>query len=42
VRDEAARDDALAIEEVTVQSSDSIAVQMRNGGGFLGRFTVEP
>ena len=42
VRDEAARDDALAIEEVTVQSSDSIPVQMRNGGGFLGRFTVEP
>jgi alpha-glucosidase len=39
VRDDPARDDAVVIEEKTARSDESLTVQMRNGGGFVGQFT---
>ena len=38
VHDDAAKDDAVLVEEKTAQSGDSLTIQMRNGGGFVARF----
>jgi len=42
VRDDAARDDAVAVEDKTVRSGESWTIHMRNGGGFVARFKKEP
>lgn len=39
VRDDGARDDAVSIEHSTARRSETLAIEMRNGGGFVGRFT---
>jgi alpha-glucosidase len=42
VRDDAARDDAVVVEDRTCRPGDSLTIQMRNGGGFVARFKKEP
>ena len=38
VRDDKDNDAAVAIDSATVQRSDTLSVELRSGGGFLGRF----
>ncbi len=39
VRDDPAKDDALIVEDKAVQRRDSLSIVMRNGGGFVARFS---
>ncbi len=39
VRDKAGDDAAVEIEHVTHQRSDTLTIELRAGGGFLGRFS---
>ena len=39
VRDDKEKADAVVLEEREVQRSDSLTIEMPNGGGFVGRFT---
>jgi alpha-glucosidase len=39
VRDEKEKADAVVLENETVQRTDTITIEMPNGGGFVGRFT---
>jgi alpha-glucosidase len=41
VRDDNEKDDAVTIEDKTVQRGDSLAIDLRRGGGFLARFSKE-
>ena len=41
VRDDMQNDAAVKLEDATVNRGDSLAIEMRNGGGFVGRFTKE-
>jgi alpha-glucosidase len=41
VRDDMQNDADVELEEATVARADSLTIDMRNGGGFLGRFTKE-
>lgn len=39
VRDDKQKSDAVVLESKTVQRSDSLTIEMTNGGGFVGRFS---
>jgi alpha-glucosidase len=41
VRDDLEKDAAVALEEKTLTRSDSLEINMRDGGGFLARFTKQ-
>ena len=39
VRDDKENDAAMSIENATVQRSDSLKIELRSAGGFVGRFS---
>jgi alpha-glucosidase len=39
VRDRESDPAAVTIEEATISSNDTIGIELRTGGGFIGRFT---
>lgn len=39
VRDNKENDAAVAVEKTTARRSDSLTIELRSGGGFVGRFT---
>jgi alpha-glucosidase len=39
VGDHAEKDDAVVVEEKTLQRGDTLKIRMRNGGGFVARFS---
>ena len=41
VRDNMEQDAAVILEEAVLDREDSLKIQMRNGGGFVGRFTKD-
>ena len=41
VRDSKEKPDAVVLEEQTLQRSDTLTIEMTNGGGFLARFAKE-
>jgi alpha-glucosidase len=41
VRDNPTNDAAVLVENTTVQRSDGLAVELRSGGGFVGRFVKQ-
>ncbi len=41
VRDNKEKADAVVLEDKTVQRSDTLTIEMTNGGGFLARFVKE-
>jgi hypothetical protein len=41
VRDDLQNDAAVELEEAALTSNDSLTIEMRDGGGFLGRFAKE-
>ncbi|OHB78270.1 MAG: hypothetical protein A2Z25_20070 [Planctomycetes bacterium RBG_16_55_9] len=40
VRDDKQKADAVVLENKTVQRSDSLTIEMTDGGGFVGRFVA--
>jgi len=38
VRDDKARDDAVSVEQGTARRTDTLTIETRSGGGFVGRF----
>jgi len=41
VRDDKENDAAVVLEDRTVQRTDTLTIEMTNGGGFVGRFTKQ-
>jgi alpha-glucosidase len=41
VRDDKENDAAVVLEDKTVQRTDTLNIEMTNGGGFVGRFTKQ-
>jgi alpha-glucosidase len=41
VRDDMQNDAAVKLEDATVERGESLTIEMRNGGGFVGRFTKD-
>jgi hypothetical protein len=39
VRDDKEKADAVVLEDKTLHRSDSLTIEMTNGGGFVGRFS---
>jgi alpha-glucosidase len=42
VRDSKEKADAVVLEEKTLQRSDTLTIELTDGGGFIGRFTKRP
>jgi alpha-glucosidase len=41
VRDDMENDAAVVLQEATFQRSDTLKIELRNGGGFVGRFVKQ-
>jgi hypothetical protein len=41
VRDDKENDAAVILEDRTVRRTDTLTIEMTNGGGFVGRFTKQ-
>ena len=41
VRDNKTNDAAVVVENTTARRGDTLTIEMRSGGGFVGRFTPQ-
>jgi alpha-glucosidase len=39
IRDDPGRPDSIIVENATANAEESITIEMRDGGGFIGRFS---